>query len=64
MSTVAKVFQVLEAVVAYQERGLAYSEVVAEDAVTQGHRPSRPQVPRRRWVISASTRRSDGISAI
>jgi DNA-binding IclR family transcriptional regulator len=30
MSSIAKVFQVIEAVVAHQERGLAYSEVVAE----------------------------------
>ncbi len=30
MSGVAKVFQILEAVVSHQERGLAYSEVVAE----------------------------------
>jgi DNA-binding IclR family transcriptional regulator len=30
MSTVVKAFQILEAVVAHQERGLAYSEVVAE----------------------------------
>jgi DNA-binding IclR family transcriptional regulator len=30
VSSVAKVFQILEAIVAHQERGLAYSEVVAE----------------------------------
>ncbi len=30
MSTVVKAFQILEAIVAHQERGLAYSEVVAE----------------------------------
>ena len=33
MSSVAKIFQILETVVAHQERGLAYSEVVARTAL-------------------------------